>query len=235
MRVAAVSTGALVCAPVTRAKTPERADPITRLLADRVTQLRERAGITQADFGRKMSELRPGWSRSSVAKFEKYQRESVSVADLFAFALALDVPPVMLLADPREVELVPVDSESEATAWDAFSWLIGAKTLDGHIPLRDDFAVAHWFAHHAVQLGEALRNLDQNARITGTRDPQTGQLTRDPKKVREITAERDRELLTEIRELLYLIKRGDTPVPTLPSWVHDRASELGVDLAGGEV
>jgi len=186
--------------------------------------------MNQSDFGRKMSKLRPGWSRSGVAKFEKYQRESVSIADLFALSLALDVPVVMLLADPRYVEQVPVSEDSTAAAWDAFAWLIGAKTLDGHIPLHDDFDAAHWYAHHAVQLGEALRDLDRNARVTGTRDPETGQLTRDPKRVREITMATDRELLERVREVLSLIRRDGTPVPVLPDWVHKRAADLGIDL-----
>ena len=154
-------------------KTTDRADPITRQLVDRVVLLRERAGHSQAEFGRRMGALRPGWTRTTVAKFEKYQRESISIADLFALAQVLDVPPVMLLADPRNMEQVPVPTtspdgtpcDSPADAWDAFAWLIGAKTLDGHLPLHDDFEAARWTTLHAVQIGEALRDLEQNARV----------------------------------------------------------------------
>jgi transcriptional regulator with XRE-family HTH domain len=216
--------------PGAKPKTPERADPLTRLLANRVIQLRERVGMSQAQLGQRMGYLRPSWTRSTVAKFERGLRGSVSIDDAAALAVCLDVPMVMLLTDPRAVDTVPLFRDAATGSWDAFAWWIGAKTLDGHEPLFDDFAAARWLANHAIQLGEALHALEQNARVTGTRDPVTGQQTRDPGRVREITEERDRELLTDICEVLYLIKLGDTPLPTLPEWVHKRAAELDVAL-----
>ena len=108
----------------------KRADPLTRLIAERVAQLRKAAGIDQAVLGARMSELRPGWSRSTVVKLENLNRESLSVGDLVALAIVLNVPPPMLFADPRYVETVPIGEGRERTAWEALLWFIGSAEDD---------------------------------------------------------------------------------------------------------
>lgn len=221
---------ALPCAIVEQTKTPERADPITRLLARRVAELRKASGMSQADLGERMAQLRSGWTRSTVAKLEKNLRESVSVGDLLALAQALDVPPVMLVADPRHVAEVPVADGAAVPAWEALMWLTGAKDLAGR---RDSptFTDGAWYADQAMALGAALHQLEHESRVTGTRDEQ-GNLTRDPETVRRVVEERERLALERVRAVLERIERFGEHLPALPPAVVKRAAELGVDLPG---
>lgn len=108
----------------------QRADPITRVIADRVAKLRRESGLNQAELGDRMAALRPGWSRSTVVKLENYNREVVSVSDLLALALALDVPPVLLIADPRAVDEVPIAADRTVNVWAALQWLVGAARVE---------------------------------------------------------------------------------------------------------
>ena len=82
-------------------RTTMRADEITRVLAAQVARLRKAAGWSQAQLAERVAKHRPGWTRSSVTKLENGLRESISVGDLVALALAFDVPPA-LLAEPAQ-------------------------------------------------------------------------------------------------------------------------------------
>lgn len=126
----------------------QRADPITRVIADRVTALRRDAGMNQAELGERMAALRPGWSRSTVVKLENYNREAVSVSDLLALGQALDVPPALLIADPRAVEQVPVSADESVSVWTALLWLSGDLRLNGRPAAASQFRDA-WLLVHA--------------------------------------------------------------------------------------
>lgn len=217
-----------MCALVERAKTPERADPITRLLADRVAQLRERAGMNQTEFGRKMSELRPGgWSRSGVAKFEKYQRESISIADLFALALALDVPPVMLLADPHHTGAVPITENIAVPPWDALLWLIG-RADNAALPGGERWRSASEQVRDALQIVDVADTIEASRRLV-----RLDSLSSDPirrERSREEAAEADRARLALLAYLLDEFRKWEVPAPPVPVHVVERAVELGVEL-----
>src|SRR5690606_25932920 len=55
---------------------------------------------------------------------------ALSVSDLLALALALDVPPVWLLADPTTDEPVPVAKDLELEPWRALLWLVGREPIE---------------------------------------------------------------------------------------------------------
>lgn len=228
---------ALRCALVAPDEQTDRADPITRVLARRVAELRKAAGMNQAQLGERMAELLPKWSRSTVVKLETYKRESVSTADLFALALALGVPPVILLADPRQPGAVPVAPGLEVDQWDALAWLTGTAGLNkagDRIEYRrmgQDGADAGWLIYMSFLLAEALDTLGAPM-LTGVRDDD-GRLTRDPEAIRRKTDEQHHDALSRVCDVLSRIERdGTAPLPDVGEHVRRRAVELGVELPG---
>src|SRR5580704_7701907 len=76
-------------------KDPERADPITRLIAGRVREIRQQQRLSGASLGAAVRDLGlQGWVDSTVGKLETSRRESVTVRELLALAVVLGVPPV---------------------------------------------------------------------------------------------------------------------------------------------
>lgn len=197
----------------------DRAEPITRLIGQRVAALRGAGGMTQGELGERMAGLRSGWSRSTVVKLENNKRESLSVGDLLCLAIALDVPPVVLVADPRTPGAVPVAEGLEVDQWEALLWMIGAGTIDIANSGRT-FTAAAWLIHAGIGVAEALAELRKVDRGV------------DAKRAQTRTDDRHRSALEAMHTALIRISAQGAPIPNLPPWVYDRAAELGVDLPG---
>ncbi|MEU4372446.1 helix-turn-helix domain-containing protein [Pseudonocardia alni] len=200
------------------------------MIADRVTALRREAGLNQAELGEQMAVLRPGWSRSTVVKLENYNREAVSVGDLLALAQVLDVPPALLVADPRTVAEVPVAQDETVSAWTALLWLSGDVRLDGRPADTSKFRDA-WLLVHAGR---------EAARWASLIGPSTCPLDA-PEDVRTIyrnrqdTAHRNaiEELVREVRNIL----RGGGALPAFVDFAgaRNRALELGMADAADDL
>lgn len=124
--------------PVERAT----AEQITAVIADRVRELREQKGWTQAKLAEEMAEAgMTRWKRATVVNLEKRGRASraqggsagrdaVTVQELITLAYVLDVNPNALLLHPLAVgfaELPPFGYVPYKVAW---NW------LDGRAPLN---------------------------------------------------------------------------------------------------
>lgn len=227
---------ALHCAIVEHSQTPERADPVTRVLASRVAELRRAVGMSQAALGVRMAGLRDGWSRSTVAKLEKNLRETLSVGDLLALSVALDTPLASLIADPRSVATVPVAKDLEPDAWAALLWLTGSAQLEhSRLGNFDDAARLIEAGREIVsQLGELRRQDRAYVRdVDGTlAHSPDGALLGDPDEARRLTDERHRTALLAVASALSRIERLGAPPPPLGAHVIARAAELGVEIPG---
>lgn len=102
-----------------------------------------------------MQELGVSWSRTTVTKVETRQRE-VTVEELVALSLALNVPLGVLLIPPS-TESLPLTPEIETTPYWAWIWLLGEQ------PLSDRGAEA-WIAESAL-IGKIRRHHEAAARI----------------------------------------------------------------------
>lgn len=67
--------------------------------------------------------------RAVIANLESGRRGSVTVADIYVLAQALNVPPLALLAPLDREEDVEVLPGVPVEAWDALGWLVGDKYL----------------------------------------------------------------------------------------------------------
>lgn len=76
--------------------TEEIPGPVDTISA-RVKELRRRKGLTAAELGERLTRQGVAWDRSIVANLENGRRRSVTVTELLALALVLDVSPLHLL------------------------------------------------------------------------------------------------------------------------------------------
>lgn len=87
---------------------PEAVGPV-ETIAQRVKELRARRGWTAAQLGKEMEKYGPRWDRFAVANLETGKRKNVTVSELMALALALDVAPTHLIIplDDRPYKIAP--------------------------------------------------------------------------------------------------------------------------------
>jgi len=204
------------------------AEPITALVAERVRTLRGAAGWTQAELAERVARYGLPWNRATVVHLEKRAasgkgggRESLSVQELLALALVFDVPPVLLIADPRQPGSVPIasDADGEVDPWVALLWIIGGA--DRSIAKSDlaNYGRESWLIAAGWEVSEALGTL--KTRVRGGRDEAENQQRND---------DRHRAALEQMNTALIRIKGAGAPPPPLPDLVYRRAAELDVQL-----
>jgi transcriptional regulator with XRE-family HTH domain len=194
-------------------------DPITRLIGQRVLERRKAAGMSQTALGERMTEQGSPWSRTSVAKLEAGKRGAVTVQELLALALVFDVPPVLLIADPREQEKlgdVPIAKDLVGDQWGVLLWLVGVADAPGGRSSRNDSELVH----AGISVMEAVGDLKRRIR---TVDPAQGQ---------EQTDVAHREAALRMVAAFRKIRRLGAEPPRLAEHHIERARELGVDLYG---
>lgn len=203
--------------------------PITAVIAARVKHLREESRISGPKLAARLAGYGLNWTRTTVAKFETGLRSSITVQELLALALALDVPPIMLLADPRQVDKapaadVPVTDAITVPAWEALLWLIGSGTIDKSD--LGNFGDASWLIHSGWGLVENLKELEDGDRVINPGDPD--ELDR----VQQRDDARHRAALRGIRTAVARIRKAGAPLPPIipVAAVLKRAAELDVDM-----
>lgn len=125
----------------------------------RVKELRGRKGWSGAQMGEQLTALGVPWNRSVVANFESGRRPAVSVQELLALALVLDVAPVNLLVplDSEPYLVTPEGTEAQNSA-DVWLWMRGQRPLPGSSKAGERV----YFAEAPTEAGR------------GERDPETG-------------------------------------------------------------
>jgi transcriptional regulator with XRE-family HTH domain len=88
-------------------RTPPATEPLepTRVIAERVAAIRRYLGMTQKALAEAMRALGIDWQRVVVAKLENGRRSFVTVDELLALCVVLEISPVDLL--------VPADAKEE--------------------------------------------------------------------------------------------------------------------------
>jgi transcriptional regulator with XRE-family HTH domain len=137
----------------------EDAKGVMDVVRARVKELRGRNGWSGAELGERLSALGVPWNRSVVANFESGRRPAVSVQELLALALVLDVAPINLLvplySEPYRVTPEGTDPQNSVDVW---SWLRGEQPLPG----ASAAGTRLYFAEAPTEVGR------------GERDPATG-------------------------------------------------------------
>ena len=192
---------------------------MTRLIGETVTSLRKSRGMSQSVLAERMTSHGQDWSQSTVAKLENNRRESVTAQELLALALVLGVPPVMLMADPRRDEQVPVAEDMAVAPWPALLWMTGYANPPG--PPEPTYTAASELiqcGHEVVEIFDALGRVERP-----WPDEEEAQRRND---------RRHAGLLGRLQTVLARIKELGAESPNLPEYVLKRAAELDVELPG---
>jgi transcriptional regulator with XRE-family HTH domain len=188
---------------------------VSAALATRIRSLRDARGWRQKDLADRMTKLGFDWGRTTVQKFETGGRASLSVAELLGLALVFDLPPALLLADPRSEGDVNVADGVSLGPWELLMWLLGAVGPRG---TSEEFRRGSWLVQAAWTVAETLAELRRVDRAIN------------PERARELTDLRHREALGRLRQALLRIEGSGAPRPELPEGVYKRAAELDIDI-----
>jgi hypothetical protein len=167
------------------------------------------------------------WNRTTIAKFETGQRAAVSVQEWLALAIALDVPPLWLVADVETGAATPIAKDVTSDPWSTVLWMGGRQPLD-------ECDRGLWWDRVAPSIGRIYgiaSAIEQLRRNQAERVASVGELSGFPD-VEATSAERDRQLLRLIVSMVEEIGRSGLVLPTLPEDVQVRADDLGVKLPG---
>jgi transcriptional regulator with XRE-family HTH domain len=140
----------------------------TQEVARHVKELRRDRGMTAAELAARMTELGVKWDRSIVANLESGRRRTVSVDELLALAVALDIAPVHLIAGIEDDDgKVPVTPDIVIPRSDLRRWIRGFKPLLGtdirewrrNVPVSEAVGLWVWVGNEE----------DLDERIAGTK------------------------------------------------------------------
>lgn len=98
------------------------------VIGARIRDLRIARGWSQHRLAQRLSEEGLTLGQSNLARLENGKRD-VTVSDLFTLALALDVPPLLLLAGDDDAARVKVGARGENPSR-LQEWIVGRQPLD---------------------------------------------------------------------------------------------------------
>ncbi len=174
-----------------------------------------------------MTEQGLSWSRTTVAKLESGKRGSLSVSELLGLSLVFDLPPLLLLADPRHGRVDITDAHS-IQAWDALFWSVGLRRPrfnDGRLSWGPPGAVSPMFEliEAGLKIEDCMVHLREPAPVAASAD--------DP--AQQWHEEQQRRVLKMIRATVNTMSKFDAPLPLTASdveLVRQRGTELGVPV-----
>lgn len=101
-------------------------------MGKRVAHFRTRGRqLTAQALADRTSELGYPIDRSVIAKLEKGHRQSVTAAELFVLAQALNVSPVLLILPLGHEQTIDVAPDTTVTTTEALLWIAGQQALPG--------------------------------------------------------------------------------------------------------
>jgi len=178
--------------------------------------------------------------RSVIAKLEKGHRQTVTVADVLVLALALDVPPVLLLLPFGQTDTAELLPGRDVDLSEAFEWLTGQPTavsawrsLPASTGWGEHAEVVNEFLGHrrdlrvweaARQSAERLRSQAALARAEG-RAEEAGRLDKEA----ESDLDRAEVRWIRLREFRARIRRHGLTPPDLPTALAAR-EDVGESL-----
>lgn len=125
----------------------------TAVVAGRVRELRAVRRWSAQRLADEMTKIGIEWNRGVVAKLETGRRESLSVAELFGLAYALEVNPLVLLLPQQNVEY-DIAPNVRFKAVEVYGWLMGdgLPPFESHRELSDEEKAVQRLDAHAKLL-----------------------------------------------------------------------------------
>jgi transcriptional regulator with XRE-family HTH domain len=114
---------------------------LAALIARQVRAYRRERGLSVQQLSDALARLGCDMKRPVLSNFENGRRPTISVAELFALALALDVPPIQLIFPIGQAEHVEIPFDSDK---------IPSNFLPNDTLPLDTWAAAQWFTGELV-------------------------------------------------------------------------------------
>lgn len=218
---------------------------LTSSVARNLRRWREHLGLSAQQLADRTRELGFHVPRSVIANLENGRRETLSIAEFLVIAAALDVPPVLLIADVGREETVEILPGNSVSTWLARGWILGAadpvryNSLDASQWIKARRSIALYDIHKSLvrehqQVRSRIKSLAEQA---GSRVDR-GDLI--------LAADENEPLGTAFTELAYsldrirahreLIEKEGFLLPALPAIVSAElldATQTGRHNAGG--
>lgn len=165
----------------------DRPEPPSRVVGQQVRAIREGRRWSQSVLADELEKVGRRIGQSEIARLERPDPDSggrptraVSVEDLYALALALDVAPIALLIPGGDASALAEVAGSPEKAESIRAWVIGSRPLE-----RDGVDVDRWNAHAAAVavakgspgLGSMLRTLAERVDTAGSKAERRRALT----------------------------------------------------------
>lgn len=135
------------------------------VIAQRVRQLRARKEMTAQQLAERLRQTGVPWDRATVTKLETGRRQNISITELLALALVLDVAPINLFVslDNLPYEVTPTRTEPADLVR---AWVRGEEPLPGtdERMFRTEISLADLHKEHTTTLEEHAMRI---ARMTG--------------------------------------------------------------------
>jgi transcriptional regulator with XRE-family HTH domain len=100
-------------------------------LAQRVSVVRRRRGLTQDELATALQKEGVPWARSTVAKLESNRRPNVSVIELLALSYCLGCSPTHLVVPPEGASRYQITPTKEVSITAARRFIRGVEELPG--------------------------------------------------------------------------------------------------------
>lgn len=210
-------------------------EPMTDHIRARVRKLRKATGMSQAELAEKVTDHGLDWGRTTVAKLEAGGRKAITVQELFILALVFDVPPALLLADPREPDQVPITANKRVDAWQVLLWLVGIVNLgeSGRGGERWQTSTMVRAGDRVVQASGVLSRPPFDEDYYAAMDPDDPETA---SRARERDRDQRRDALHALAGACSSLLRAGTPLPSFIPMdvVRQQAVELDIDIDGIE-
>ena len=103
---------------------------LTSIQGRLIAHHRERRGLKHAELVAMVNDLGLDMKRTTLINIEQGRRKTITVPEVFAFAYALQVPPILLLIPLGNVDQVEILKGKTVSPWTAAKWVEGRTLLD---------------------------------------------------------------------------------------------------------
>ena len=208
---------------------------LTAVIAERMKALRGDVRLSGPALAVEMNKQGVPWNRTTVAKLETGRRESVTVPELVALALVLNVPVTALLVAERSSSIKLAEGH-EYSPTEALLWLIAERPLPGSpgaerhiVPENIVMEYGPWVtAARPARLARKL--LAAHDAALGARERLTTAMERDYEpEIKKSEAVYTNRLQDLAAVLTWLNEDKMTPLPVDERLRHD-ATQRGIEL-----
>lgn len=199
---------------------------VPETIASRVEAVRERRGYSLRELSRRLDEVGHSMDATALMRLERGERR-ITIDDLLAVALALDVPPVALFVPIDTGEAVRVTADMTMDPLQLLLWVSGEGPPEAdYMDAYGDLAQAQEAARPFVLWRDMLRHQEE------ARDAYQGMRAAHVLEDEDVYRREHRRFVEHLRAIAeagrLMVADGITPPPLDGDWLN-AMDDLGLD------